>query len=71
MGENRKDYVFTSSAPGRVKLKFRSWNVVVGRFVQDKAVQRGEQAQSTVQGVVNRKNMVYFPRMPKERTRCT
>ena len=40
MGENRKDYVFTSSAPGRVKLKFRSWNVVVGRFVQDEAVQR-------------------------------
>ena len=36
---NEMPIYVTSPAPGRVKLRFRYWNVVGGRFVQDEAVQ--------------------------------
>ncbi len=36
---NEMPIFITSPAPGKVKLKFRYWNVVGGRFVQDEAVQ--------------------------------
>lgn len=39
MGENHKDCVYTSPAPGRARLRFRYWNVIDGMFVQDEAVQ--------------------------------
>ena len=36
---NEMPIYVTSPAPGKVKLRFRYWNVVGGRFVQDEAVQ--------------------------------
>ena len=36
---NEMPVYVTSPAPGRVKLRFRYWNVIDGRFVQDEAVQ--------------------------------
>ena len=36
---NEMPIYVTSLAPGKVKLRFRYWNVVGGRFVQDEAVQ--------------------------------
>ena len=37
---NEMPIFITSPAPGKVKLLFRYWTVVGGRFVQDEAVQR-------------------------------